>query len=655
MTSADSPQSTYDGLRNRASEFIAGAGGQVREEELIAFIFGTSQRPEMWRTLLMSVLGGDGRFVQTAHGTWHLSTAVVESDVGLSFVALDVETTGLRPNEHRIIEIGIARYANGRCMDRYSALINPERRIPDYIRKLTGISDSDLIPAPVFKSVASDILTFIGDHAIVGHNVGFDIGFVNAELRRLDLPPLTNASIDTVPMAMRVLGRRVRPSLDRVAHALGMPSRDKHRALGDAELTAAVALRMLAMAREQGESIESFVSTRSSTGAFLPPPRSQVPATLDRALLGALPRRPGVYIMYDAGGHILYVGKAKSLRDRVASYFSQPLGYTRKMDGLIENIRRIEHEETGSELVALLLEAQLIRRHQPPYNRMLRNSDTYPYIRFDVASKWPRLRLAKKPSRDGARYFGPFRSRATARDAVEILSRRYKLRTCARSFKTPASYGNPCLELDLHRCPGPCVGRADPDAYRGAVNATLELLTADEPSVLASFDDEIAAAVDLEQFELAQRLRHQRDVLERLHREQRALTAFDIQQPYCIVQPASSAGKVQVLIVVQGRWWGHLIESPEQSNLIAGRIEESWRRFEQVGLGAIDHQGVDEATILARWSALPAAQPYIVPIGPDFDWQRVAEAIAQIANQGANDLGPHVVAYDASSGDSAAL
>jgi excinuclease UvrABC nuclease subunit len=115
---------------------------------------------------------------------------------------------------------------------------------------------------------------------------------------------------------------------------------------------------------------------------------------LDRRHLDVLPRRPGVYLMLDANDRVLYVGKAKSLRERVGSYYSQPLGYTRKMDGLVESIARIEHEETGSELVALLLESQLIRRHQPPYNQVLRNSESYPYIRIDPANPWPNLRIA---------------------------------------------------------------------------------------------------------------------------------------------------------------------------------------------------------------------------------------------------------------------
>src|SRR4051794_13102642 len=613
----------YDILRERAFGFITDHGGTVREDDLIQFMFGASQRPDLWRTLLATVLGNDGRFIQTA-GSWRMAMELNSAEIALAFVALDVETTGLRADQHRVIEIGIARYSNGRCSERYSTLLNPERRLPEYIRKLTGITDSELIAAPRFGEVAESVLELIGDYPIVGHNIGFDIAFLNAELRRITRPPVTNPTIDTVPMAMRVLGRTMRPSLDRVAHALGMPVRDKHRALADAELTAAVALQMMAVALENGDSLDRFVNQRS--GGAIRPPTSTRASTLDRGHLEALPRKPGVYLMYDADGRILYVGKAKSLRDRVASYYSQPLGYTRKMDGLIEAIARIEHEETGSELVALLLESQLIRRHQPPYNRMLRNSESYPYIRFDTSNAWPRLRLAKKPARDGARYFGPFKSRTVARDAIKILSRRFRLRTCARTFKTPASYGNPCLELDLHRCDGPCVGRADADTYRGAVTEVLDLLSSPVPVLLTTLDAEIAVASENERFEEAQRLRNHRGQLLRLHVEQQALIAYDNSAPYLILQPAPKSTDIQILVVLRGRWWAQIVESADRADQIAARLATVWQRYCETGLDTIDHESVDEAAIIARWRALPAAQGFVVSFDPESgDWKAVAE------------------------------
>jgi DNA polymerase III epsilon subunit family exonuclease len=637
----DSEQNTagpngYDALRARAFDFVSQHNGRVTEDDLIRFMFGAATKPALWRSLLVTVLGNDHRFIQVGNQTWALagSDQSTSSDV-VSFVAVDVETTGLRPTQHRVIEIGMARYVNGRCTERYSTLINPERRVPDYVRKLTGLTDSDLIPAPRFGQIAGEIAAFMGDLPLLGHNVGFDVAFLNAEFERAKRPAIVNQTIDTVPMAMRVLGRSMRPSLDRVATALGLQPRKYHRALADAELSAAVALRLLGMAAESGTTIDALIrSTRAARS--LPPGHGQSAGELlDRRHLNVLPRRPGVYLMIHANDRVLYDGKAKSLRDRVGSYYSQPLGYTRKMDGLVESIARIEHEETGSELVALLLESQLIRRHQPPYNQVLRNSESYPYIRIDPAHPWPNLRIAKQRRPDGARYFGPYRSQRTVKDAIELLNRRFHLRTCSRGFKTPASYGNPCLELDLHRCSGPCVGRAIADDYRASVNAVLGLLDLDRDDVLQEFEAELDEASEALRFEQAQRIRRELDILTRLREEQEALASFALQEPCLIVQPAPRGDGAQILMIIEGRWWAQVIADPSSKAAAAERLEAAWRRYVERGIEPIDHSGVDEANIIARWRKLDESQRFVVriPATAEPDWlELVREAGSRLAN-----------------------
>jgi DNA polymerase-3 subunit epsilon len=644
----------YDALRDRAFAYLQERNARVSEDELIQFIFGAATRPELWQTLLGTLLGTDHRFLQVGP-LWCLATEdklAVES--AMSFVAFDVETTGLRPNQHRIIEIGLARYRNGRCLERYSSLVNPERRIPEYIRKLTGLTDSDLVSAPRFAQIAGEVVAFIGADALLGHNIGFDISFLNAELERAKMPRLQNPSVDTVPMAMRVLGRSVRPSLDRVATAVGLNTRTYHRALGDAELTAAVALRLLGMANEAGIPIESLLRQNAVSMRTPPAAGSLTSGLLDRSHLERLPRRPGVYLMIDANERVLYVGKAKSIRDRVASYYSQPLGYTRKMDGLVEAIARIDFEETGSELVALLLESQLIRRHQPPYNKALRNSESYPYIRIEPANPWPHLRLAKHRRPDGARYFGPYRSASTARDAIDLLNRRFGLRSCSRGFKTPSSYGNPCLELDLKRCSGPCVGRAVPDEYRAGVRHVMALLDLERADVIEQLGAEIAAASEAMEYERAQRLRRDLETLTRLRDEQRALASMALERPYVIVQPGVDRETAQLLLVIEGRWWALVTVNESSSDTAIRRLEEAWTRYLERGIDPIDHAGVDEANIIARWRKLDDSGKWVIeveqPDRPSWD-VLVAEALERYAlkapaNQAVDPDAGTIVAYD---------
>ena len=234
---------------------------------------------------------------------------------------------------------------------------------------------------------------------------------------------------------------------------------DATRAGPDAVLTGMVAVALLEHARDAG--FQSLEDLKSIARPVTRRPRERMArasSVVDRSILATIPRAPGVYLMRDANERVIYVGKAKNLRDRVGTYFSQPLGYTRKWTDSSSR-SRIQVEVVGSELEALLLESQLIRRYQPRYNTALRSHEQYPFIRIDVANPWPRVSLAKSRKDDGARYFGPFRSAATARKTVDLINRVVPLRTCARSFRDARSYGSPCLQLDLGRCLGPCGAR----------------------------------------------------------------------------------------------------------------------------------------------------------------------------------------------------
>ena len=136
--------------------------------------------------------------------------------------------------------------------------------------------------------------------------------------------------------------------------------------------------------------------------------------------------------MRDEAGEVIYVGKAKRLRDRLASYYSQPLGYTRKMDGLLQAVREIETRILGSELEALIVESQLIKRLQPRYNVQLRNYQQYPFIKLDVQHAYPRFYATREVAADGARYFGPFRSNRIVTTTLELFENIFPLRTCTR-------------------------------------------------------------------------------------------------------------------------------------------------------------------------------------------------------------------------------
>ena len=187
-----------------------------------------------------------------------------------------------------------------------------------------------------------------------------------------------------------------------------------------------------------------------------------------KQILDNLPSSPGVYLMKGAHGKILYVGKAKNLKNRVRSYFSDSSSDNRF---IARNVRRliadIEILLTRTEKEALLLENTLIKTHLPRFNIKLRDDKNYLCLRLDLRAAWPRLEIVRRPKKDGALYFGPYHSASRARETLKVVERSFKLRSCKDSFMKNRS--RPCIQHQMHRCMAPCVLDVDKEAYQNQV------------------------------------------------------------------------------------------------------------------------------------------------------------------------------------------
>jgi len=345
----------FPDLARRAEAFISAHGGQASEDLLVSHVFGSAGSVALWRPLLREVLGRHDRLKLRGDGAWLLADQIAQYGNGPleEFVVLDVETTGLQPSRQRIIEIATARFSGGALTNRWESLCSPGRRVPTYVTKLTGIDDDLLEDAPVFEDIADTVVELLANAIIVGHNIQFDLGFLNAELERAGRSALVNDRLDTLALGTRLLPGLRKPTLNALAERLGLSGQTKarHRASPDAELTGMVAVALIGQARDAG--YQSLDELKSIARPVTRRPRehmARASSVVDRSILATIPRAPGVYLMRDANEHVVYVGKAKNLRERVGTYFSQPLGYTRKMDGLIESLSRIQVEVVGSEL-----------------------------------------------------------------------------------------------------------------------------------------------------------------------------------------------------------------------------------------------------------------------------------------------------------------
>lgn len=222
--------------------------------------------------------------------------------------------------------------------------------------------------------------------------------------------------------------------------------------------------------------------------------------------LKTLTRKPGVYRMIDADDAVLYVGKARNLKNRVTSYF-RASGLQAKTMAMVAKIARIEVTVTGSETEALLLEQSLIKAEKPPYNIVLRDDKSYPFIHLTQDDKYPRLTFHRGAKRKGGRYFGPFPSAYAVRDSLNILQKLFQLRQCEDSYFKNRS--RPCLQHQIRRCSGPCVGLIEPEAYAEDVELAVMFLEGKSQDVLEQFKRKMNEAAEAMEYERAARYRDQ--------------------------------------------------------------------------------------------------------------------------------------------------
>ena len=228
--------------------------------------------------------------------------------------------------------------------------------------------------------------------------------------------------------------------------------------------------------------------------------------TLD-AQLKALPDRPGVYLFHDRDGTVLYVGKAKSLRKRVQSYFRREAYATVKTAELVERIDEIEFVGAGSEHEALLLEQNLIKRHRPPFNIRLRDDKSYPYIAVTVGDDYPRVMFTRERHRRGVLYFGPYSSAKKVRETLDVLNRVFPYRPCEGPTPGRRS-GVPCLDHHIGRCAAPCVGLISKEDYAGVIDGVVEFLSGRVRPLERRLEAQMKDAAARHEFEEAARYRN---------------------------------------------------------------------------------------------------------------------------------------------------
>jgi DNA polymerase-3 subunit epsilon len=430
----------------------------------------------------------------------------------VTFCVVDLETTGGSPAESRITEVGAVKLRGGERLGTFRTFVDPGVPIPPFITHLTGIDDAAVLGAPSISEVLPTVDEFVRGCVFVAHNATFDFSFVNAELQAHGYPPLPGPPVCTARLARRVVWPDVpNVRLRTLAQYFRTPVRPTHRALTDAEATADVLGGLLDLGGRLG--IVTLGDLSLAMTARGRPNYGKI------RLADGLPSAPGVYLFEGRDGRVLYVGKSKNVRTRVKSYF---YGDDRKqVEDLLSETQRVESVTCGSELEALVVEARLIRAHEPKYNRRGKTWRRYAYLRIDATEAYPRIKVVREPRGEGA-FLGPFANGSQARLAKEALEDVVPIRRCTKAMRESTRFA-PCALADIGRCAAPCDGRTDPERYGELVRGLLSSLST-PAGLLAALEermDELARGERFEEAALARdRIRALAEALgrERTHR-----------------------------------------------------------------------------------------------------------------------------------------
>ncbi|MBR5389758.1 MAG: excinuclease ABC subunit UvrC [Clostridia bacterium] len=235
-----------------------------------------------------------------------------------------------------------------------------------------------------------------------------------------------------------------------------------------------------------------------------------------------LPAQPGVYLMHDKSGAVIYVGKAKMLRNRVSQYFADLASHTLKTRKMVANIDSFETIFAATELDALLLENTLIKKYKPKYNILLKDDKGYPFIRIEPGD-YPRMTVANRREQDGAQYYGPYGGRGTANHAIRLLSETFLLPNCSRRFPRDIGKSRPCLQLDMGKCCGVCTGKISPEEYARLMAQCRQILEGKSEELTAQLKDQMERAAEDMAFEQAAVFRDRLRAIERLRQSRIAV------------------------------------------------------------------------------------------------------------------------------------
>lgn len=384
------------------------------------------------------------------------------------FAIVDIETTGGQAAREKITEIAIVVHDGEKIIDSFETLINPERSVPYYITQITGITDEMVANAPKFYEVAKQIVKMTEGAVFVAHNVRFDYSFIQEEFRRLGFT-FVRQQLCTVKLSRNAFPGLRSYSLENLIKHFNIKVNDRHRAMADVKATVEVFEKIL-LKQENKEHATVLINKGIK--------ENRLPNDIPIEMLHKLPEACGVYYLHDKNGEVIYVGKSINIQKRIFEHFGDK---TQKGDKLQQAVYDISFEETGSELVALLLENYEIKRLKPSINKALRKT-YFPYGVYSFVDEKGYIRF------HGVKNVAPIRKKHTILQEFEKLSdAKGYLKAVARRFELCEKLMEPshgenaligvnigCFQRQIGQCQGACIGEEQPESYNERAQQAIE-------------------------------------------------------------------------------------------------------------------------------------------------------------------------------------
>lgn len=358
--------------------------------------------------------------------------------------------------------------------------------------------------------------------------------------------------------------------------------------------------------------------------------------------LNRVPASPGVYQMRDAGGNILYVGKAANLYHRVRSYFGAGQKLTPKMENMVSRVADIDFYVTSSEQEALILEATLIKRHHPHYNVNLKDDKSFPYLKISTGEEWPRIYSTRRLEPDGARYFGPFASARSLKQTLKVIKRIFPFRNCSR--KITGTDRRACLEYYLGHCVAPCIGAVNHREYAEVIKEVILFLEGKQEKIIRELERKMKRAAEELDFERAARLRDQVQSIRGVIEGQKiAATVRGEQDAVAFVQDRDQA-YVQVFLVRSNRLTGResfVLRGTRQetpSRIMADFIQQFYSASPQVPPRLLLQHPPEDAGVIREWLGSKRGGPVSIQVPRRGVKKQLIDIVAENARYGLEQL-----------------